>query len=499
MEDSSGRDSSSWSLLEDLLAVMGEYTPPILKASLELMRVVMLAMLSIMNLPQILRSLTLSFLLIAPNSAYSVGSSDDSGTSGGEPSIPKLRQDSQTASPRSAGTPSVLSGPSTNDSVLGANPNRSVLNDSGSAAGSTQGQLDFNASTYVMNSGDRVQIQIFGAMADNYLSTVNADGDLIIPRIGAFKAAGFTFENVRDRLLTRMRKLFRNVDFSITLSAPRTFKVFVLGEVASPQAVQVTPILRLSEIIQMAGGAKPSGSLQRVRVKSPREEREFDLKRFFREGDLSQNPTLVEGENVVIPVRGDTVYIGGGVEYSGSYELSDKLKTLDQVVALASPLKYPFPESAKLTIQRKSPTGEEEEIEMSLVELKSKAPLFALRTGDIIRFPYTSAALAPVETDKIYISGEIRVPGAQSYNPQLSVQDYIGMSGGLTARANFKSAKVVKKNGVSFDLGSQVRLEPGDTIFIPEVTFKFWQDHIAIITALLGIFSSTVAVIQLSK
>lgn len=353
---------------------------------------------------------------------------------------------------------------------------------------------------YIVNAGDKLQISLVGGVAETIVVSVGPEGEVIIPKLGVFKVGGKSLSDVKDEILSKMARSFRNLEFSVTLLAPRVLRVFVLGEVNNPQAVSATPLTPLSEMITLAGNIKPTGSRQRVRVQDPNGAyKEYDLQRFLRDGDLSQNPTLVEGQTVFVPARGESVYVGGGVEYPGSYELGSTLRTLDDLIRVSRPMKARLAPSAEVRIQRQTDEGKQREIKIKFRDLMQQAPGFELISGDIVQYPFSVPGLAPVETDKVYVSGEVRAPGVFAYSAHMTYQDYIGLSGGLTQRANFKEAKIVKKNGVSYDLDEQVRLEPGDTLYVPEVTFKFWQDHLTVIGTLLTIFGSTVSIIQLTR
>ncbi len=356
-----------------------------------------------------------------------------------------------------------------------------------------------NPETYILNSGDVIQAMLLGDVVDQFTGVVTAEGALVIPRVGVFQASNRSLAQLKTEIVARLQKLFKNLSYSVTLVRPRTFKLFVLGEVVNPQLVSVTPLTPLSDIVQMAGGLKPDASRQRVRIKRGEKSIECDLQKFFRDGDLSQNPTALEGDTVIVPLRGEAVYIGGGVEYPGTYEIRDGLRTLYDLVQAARPMKTRISSSMAVILQRKDEEGQELISEIRLTDLEKRGGEILLQSSDIVRFPFVSRGLAPTESDKVYVSGEVRLPGGYAYSGHLTVQDYIGASGGLTNRANFARAQIVKKNGVSYSLNEQIRLEPGDTLYVPEVTFKFWQDHVSIIGTLLAIFATTISITQLSK
>ena len=70
--------------------------------------------------------------------------------------------------------------------------------------------------------------------------------------------------------------------------------------------------------------------------------------------------------------------------------------------------------------------------------------------------------------------GEVGFPTSHLFNPELSVADYIGLSGGLTQRSDANRTYIIKANGqvVSFNSSRwffqrDSDLEAGDTIVVP--------------------------------
>lgn len=81
----------------------------------------------------------------------------------------------------------------------------------------------------------------------------------------------------------------------------------------------------------------------------------------------------------------------------------------------------------------------------------------------------------PRQTSTVTVVGEIRLPGTHSFQSSLSVQDYLGLSAGMTARADDKELYIVKANGAVVRPSSswirftnkRAALSPGDTIVVP--------------------------------
>jgi hypothetical protein len=92
---------------------------------------------------------------------------------------------------------------------------------------------------------------------------------------------------------------------------------------------------------------------------------------------------------------------------------------------------------------------------------------FFLKDGDQL--------LIPDERREVAVLGEVQYTTAHIFERGLSRDDYIGKSGGLTARADKRRIYVVRANGAVvgdsggrwFSRGSSSGIEPGDAIVVP--------------------------------
>jgi polysaccharide export outer membrane protein len=103
-----------------------------------------------------------------------------------------------------------------------------------------------------------------------------------------------------------------------------------------------------------------------------------------------------------------------------------------------------------------------------------------LRDGDELTVPKFE--------QEVTVIGEVQDPTSHLYSPDLSRDDYLRLSGGLTAQADQKRIYVVRADGSVvagegsrwFSRGSNVQIHPGDTIVVPinaeqMLPLPFWQ------------------------
>jgi polysaccharide export outer membrane protein len=85
------------------------------------------------------------------------------------------------------------------------------------------------------------------------------------------------------------------------------------------------------------------------------------------------------------------------------------------------------------------------------------------------------ALVIPKRNQSITVVGEVQYPGSHTYQPHYTVKDYLGLSAGLSTRADDKAMYIVRANGTvqtfkkswwRFSDGATV-VQPGDTIVVP--------------------------------
>lgn len=91
----------------------------------------------------------------------------------------------------------------------------------------------------------------------------------------------------------------------------------------------------------------------------------------------------------------------------------------------------------------------------------------ALQNGDRL--------IVPKRRQEVTVLGEVHNSTSHFYKSGLSRDDYIGLSGGVTRKADDSQTYIVRADGSVvanasnrwFSRGSQVKMEPGDTIVVP--------------------------------
>jgi polysaccharide biosynthesis/export protein len=200
---------------------------------------------------------------------------------------------------------------------------------------------------YTIGAQDVLTITVYDQADLSGKFTVDPDGTLTFPLLGRLKAAGHTLRALEDDLKKRLSDGYlRNPQVSVTVEQFRSQRIFVMGEVRSPGAYQLTGDMTIIEAIARAGSTtlQASDEAMIVRPKAgqtsgpvlPTDEESTIIRvnlREIQEGKLSKNVQLRDGDSLVIQ-KAQSVYVFGQVKQPGAYAV-DNGTTVLQALSLA--------------------------------------------------------------------------------------------------------------------------------------------------------------------
>ena len=123
----------------------------------------------------------------------------------------------------------------------------------------------FEDGPYTLDSGDKLRIVVFGqdTLSNNY--TVDAQGAVTMPLVGAVTARGLTTAQLGNAIAARLRSGYvRDPSVAVEIETYRPF--FVLGEVTFPGQYPYVPNMTVENAIAIAGGFTPRASKDKVTV-----------------------------------------------------------------------------------------------------------------------------------------------------------------------------------------------------------------------------------------
>lgn len=107
---------------------------------------------------------------------------------------------------------------------------------------------------YKIDSGDVVEISVFGVPDLKRRAIVNIDGDVSVPLLGSVRVAGLTLQLLREKLESALaeKNIVRTPNVIVDLVELRPF--FINGDVAKPGQHPYQPNLTARRAIAIAGG-----------------------------------------------------------------------------------------------------------------------------------------------------------------------------------------------------------------------------------------------------
>lgn len=357
----------------------------------------------------------------------------------------------------------------------------------------------FPIDKYIVGTGDMFRINIWGGVIAEYQVYIDAFGRGIIPGVGSLNAGGLSLAEFEKQVKKLVRKRYPNAESEISLIQSRAFNITMTGLVESPGIKSVTQLTRLSDLLEDRRNLAQGASTIDIDIRNEKTKKNLrvNYQEFLLKENLFENPYLQEGDVIFVPKRKNMVEIRGLVGRPGYFQFSEPTVSLKKIVnEYFWGVGKPLSDDTHISISRLE-NGQRKSFRYSWKDFFSMSPpnfeTLLLQDGDQIYFS-DAAGKQQLSEPEILVTGEVKRPGVIPYRPGASVMQYIGLAGGVSNRANMDRIEIYRGDGKRVNAHPSAPLEPGDAIYVPEKTFKFWQDHIVILTTLLGIVTTTIAI-----
>ncbi|HEU4882792.1 MAG TPA: SLBB domain-containing protein [Longimicrobium sp.] len=316
------------------------------------------------------------------------------------------------------------------------------------AASSERGPLldaPISRTEYPLGPGDVVDVAIFGDYNEVFSIPVTPEGSLVVPTIGIVRVLGLNLDAAEARVRTLVGRFYRNAEVRLALSRVRTFKVFVVGDVPEPGMREASAATRVSEVLAPAaspGAAAEGGQVVRRNVTLRRtggEELRLDLRRFLQTGDVASNPTLREGDAVIVPSVDERIDVTGRLRFPGQYEYraGETLAELLEVVNGGAG----FPSNAADTVRLVRFVDAQARTQHVFTRAQAtgaEGQRFVLRPFDAVYVPEVGNYKVHMAAS---VSGAVMRPGTYPIRQDTTtVRDLVEMAGGLAPNASLAEA-----------------------------------------------------------
>ncbi len=334
--------------------------------------------------------------------------------------------------------------------------------------------------SYVLGIGDEIVLTLRGPDGGTYRTRVNRDGNVIIRDLPPIPAAGLSFGQFREALAEQVRAVYIESEVFVSLGEVRQISVMINGEVRSPGIVQLNGLANIVDVIHLAGGIAPTGTLRNIRILRGDRTVRVDLYDFILGRRGTEDFGIAEGDQIFVPVLGSTVAVAGEVKRPGVFELDPGTSsiTANDLLELGGGTVGRGPYS--VTLLRILPNGKEE-----LVQLGSAGDQ-TMQDGDILLVePKVDAAIG-----RVALTGHVKLPRDYPLESARSVRRMISDLSDLQPQPYLPFAVVettdprsLTRDFRAFNLGALLRgrgdvpLRDGDRVFV------FGMEDIAFLTS----------------
>ena len=278
-------------------------------------------------------------------------------------------------------------------------------------------------STYTLDVGDIVNLQLIGQRNLIEDISISGDGAISIADIGKIVLAGLTLDEASKLIKARVGSAFIGTEAFISLAELRDVNVLVTGNAENPGIYTLSGNSNILQALSVAGGVNEQGSYREINlIRKNKVIESLDMYDLLIKGNYNLSERLRSGDVIFIEKRKNIVSIDGAVKRPAKYELRSD-ENLGLVIDYANGFKQ---------------TADIQNIYLDRIldgTLKS-IPIFnssqfnSIKSidGDLVyirEYPFRQAT----------ISGAVLKPGTYTMAAGENLDDLINKAGGLTENA----------------------------------------------------------------
>lgn len=288
--------------------------------------------------------------------------------------------------------------------------------------------------------------------------------------------------DVYDLLLHGVNGSIQRLESGDTVKVPPLGpEVTVQGMVRRPAIYELNGENNLAQVLEIAGGVLPTGTLRHVDVERTDAHVDktmlaLDIPENNNAADVTkalQDFKIQDGDKIqispILPYADKTVYLDGYVFHPGKFAYHDGMKVTDLIASYKDVLPEPYKQHAEI-IRLKSPDNTPEVLAFNLDDaLAGKDQDLILQPFDTVRiFGRYDFEDPPIVT----VSGEVRDPGDHVTNGVAHLRDAIYLAGNVTADASLTDVQVFRKTQdgklqvISVDLNKALAGDPKDDVLL---------------------------------
>ena len=338
---------------------------------------------------------------------------------------------------------------------------------------------------YVVGPGDGLTINLTGGVSQRLQRTVDREGRVALPEIGAIEIAGKNLGDVQHLVRTVLRTQFRDVDADVSLSRIRTVRVYVVGDVERPGAYDVSSLSTPLNALFLAGGPTSNGSLRLLdHYRGKQLIQTVDVYDLLLHGITGSMQRLEAGDTIVVPPLKGVVTVEGMVRRPAIYELNGE-NNLAEVLQMAGGV-LPTGTLRHIDVERVESHETRTMLRLDVPENNNQEQIaqalgdFKVQDGDKVKI----TPILPYADKTVYLDGYVSRPGKFAYRDGMKVTDLIRSYKDLLPEPSIAHAEIIRLAGpdyapqiLAFNLGDALAGNDQDLVLKPFDTVRVFSKY----------------------
>lgn len=117
---------------------------------------------------------------------------------------------------------------------------------------------------YIIGAEDVLDISVWKNADLSRVVNVRPDGKISLPLIGDVQAAGLTPNQLRDKIVGRLKEYQETAVASVIVQTVNSYRIFMVGEVRTPGVYQLKSRTTILQAIAVAGGLTQFASKNKI-------------------------------------------------------------------------------------------------------------------------------------------------------------------------------------------------------------------------------------------
>ena len=308
---------------------------------------------------------------------------------------------------------------------------------------------------YILGSGDKLFIDIYGQSEAYYQTEISPEGTIILENFGQIHLSGLTVKNATKRIENRLSKVYlgingdkKNTFVNVSVGKSRTIKVNIVGEVDVPGSYTLSAFNTVYNALYVAGGITENATLRDIKVyRNNKLISKVDIYKYLTEGDSSADVALENNDLILVKPYTNRVTLKGAVKIKGRFELL-KNESLQDLLSYASG----FNEEAYTKTIKVERVSDGEYIVADIN--KDQFEIFTPKSGDVFQVD----KVLDRYKNRVIVNGAVYRPGVYAITKGLGVKGLLAKTEGLKQDALSTIANIIRTNedfstsSISFNL-----------------------------------------------